>query len=82
MLNIFILEDEFLQQTRIETVIKDVIAKKSLKCKGPEIFGKPSQLLDAITERGSHQLFFLDIEIKGEEKKGARHCERNSEKRP
>lgn len=70
MLNIFILEDEFLQQTRIETVIKDVIAKKSLKCKGPEIFGKPSQLLDAITERGSHQLFFLDIEIKGEEKKG------------
>ena len=61
MLNIFILEDEFLQQTRIETVIKDVIAKKSLKCKGPEIFGKPSQLLDAITERGSHQLFFLDI---------------------
>ena len=70
MLNIFILEDEFLQQTRIETVIKDVIAKKSLKCKGPEIFGKPSQLLDAISERGSHQLFFLDIEIKGEEKKG------------
>ena len=67
MLNIFILEDEFLQQTRIETVIKDVIAKKSLKCKGPEIFGKPSQLLDAITERGSHQLFFLDIEIKAKE---------------
>ena len=70
MLNIFILEDEFLQQSRIENVIKNVIAKKSLKCKGPEIFGKPSQLLDAITERGSHQLFFLDIEIKGEEKKG------------
>ena len=70
MLNIFILEDDFLQQSRIETVIKDVISKKSLKCKGPEIYGKPSQLLDAITERGSHQLFFLDIEIKGEEKKG------------
>ena len=82
MLNIFILDDEFLQHTRIATVIKDVIAKKSLKCKGPEIFGKPSQLLDAITERGSHQLFFLDIEIKGEEKKGARHCERNPKKRP
>ena len=47
-----------------------LLQKKSLKCKGPEIFGKPSQLLDAITERGSHQLFFLDIEIKGEEKKG------------
>ncbi|MFR3995654.1 MAG: hypothetical protein ACLTZK_12570 [Turicibacter sp.] len=68
MLNIFILEDEFLQQTRIETVIKDVIAKKSLKCKGPEIFGKPSQLLDAITERLLTN-FSLDIEIK-EEKRG------------
>lgn len=54
----FYFRRQFLQQTRIETVIKDVIAKKSLKCKGPEIFGKPSQLLDAITERGSHQLFF------------------------
>ena len=42
---------------------------------------KPSQLLDAITERGSHQLFFLDIEIKGEEKKGLDIDERNSEKK-
>ena len=71
MLNIFILEDDFLQQSRIETVIKDVISKKSLKCKGPEIYGKPSQLLDAITERGSHQLFLFKIlKSMGEEKKG------------
>ena len=82
MLNIFILEDEFLQQTRIETVIKDVIAKKSLKCKGPEIFGKPSQLLDAITERGSHQLFFLDIQIKNESKRGFEIAEEIRRKDP
>ena len=70
MLSIFVLEDELLQQSRIENVIQELIAQKSLQCKPPKIFGKPHQLLEAITERGSHQLFFLDIEIKGEEKKG------------
>ena len=58
MINIFVLEDEILQQSRIENTITEVLTKHSWKCKGPEIFGKPSQL------------FFLDIEIRGEEKKG------------
>lgn len=70
MLKIFILEDERIQQSRIEKVIKELISRKSLSCKAPEIFGNAGQLLNAITERGSHQLFFLDIEIRGEEKKG------------
>ena len=70
MLSIIILEDELLQQSRIENVIQELIAQKSLQCKPPKIFGKPHQLVEAITERGSHQLFFLDIEIKEEEKKG------------
>ncbi len=70
MLKIFILEDERIQQSRIEKVIKELISRKSLSCKAPEIFGNTGQLLEAITERGSHQLFFLDIEIRGEEKKG------------
>ena len=70
MLKIFILEDERIQQSRIEKVIKELISRKGLSCKAPEIFGNAGQLLNAITERGSHQLFFLDIEIRGEEKKG------------
>ena len=70
MISIFVLEDEFLQQSRIEKVISEIALRRSWKFKGPEIFGKPSQLINAIVERGSHQLFFLDIEIKGEEKKG------------
>ena len=69
MLKIFVLEDEWIQQSRIESVLQELIAQKSLQCKTPEVFGKSSQLLDAITERGAHHLFFLDIEIKGEEKK-------------
>ena len=70
MLNIFVLEDELLQQSRIETIIYKIIKNENLKINKFEIFGRSSQLLSEITERGSHQLFFLDIEIKDEEKKG------------
>lgn len=70
MLNIFVLEDDFFQQSRIETAIKTCMANHNLRYRRLEIFGKPQQLLDAITETGNHQFFFLDIEIKGEEKKG------------
>lgn len=70
MLNIFVLEDDFFQQTRIETAIKKSMADNNLKYRYLEVFGKPQQLLEAIKETGNHQLFFLDIEIKGEEKKG------------
>ena len=64
MINIFVLEDEVLQQSRIEKIILDAVAKHSWKCKGPKIFGQSSKLIDAIVEHGPHQLFFLDIEIK------------------
>ena len=70
MLNIFILEDDFLQQTRLEEAIMACAQDGLVRYKRLEIFGKPQQLLDAITEAGNHQFFFLDIEIKGEEKKG------------
>ena len=70
MINIFILEDEILQQSRIDNIIREAIDQKALKCKTPEIFSSPKQMLDNVSEFGSHQLFFLDIEIKGEEQKG------------
>lgn len=70
MLNIFVLEDELLQQSRIENIIRDILEKNSYKCKELGVFGKPYQLLESLSESGSHQLFFLDIEIKGEKKRG------------
>lgn len=70
MLNIFVLEDNFFQQSRIESAIKKCMSDNNLKYRQLEIFGKPQQLLDAIEETGNHQFFFLDIEIKDEEKKG------------
>ena len=64
MLNIYILEDHFIQQNRIEEVIHTILKKNNIKVGDFEVFDKPNQLLESITERGSHQLFFLDIQIK------------------
>lgn len=69
-MNIFVLEDDFKQQTRIDKIITKLLEKHSIVPKIFEISGKPDQLLRAIEEKGVHQLFFLDIEIKEEELKG------------
>lgn len=69
-MNIFILEDDFIQQERIESIIAKLLAKHQIQPKLFEVFGKPDQLLACVEEKGAHQLFFLDIEIKAEEQKG------------
>lgn len=82
MLNIFVLEDDFFQQSRIESVIKKCMSDNDLKYRQLGIFGKHQQLLDAIEETGNHQFFFLDIDIKGEEKKGMEVAREIREKDP
>lgn len=69
-MNIFVLEDDFKQQARIEQLLDKLLEKHNIVPKKYEISGKPHQLLQAIDEKGEHQLFFLDIEIKKEELKG------------
>ncbi|WP_182465654.1 hypothetical protein [Ligilactobacillus murinus] len=61
MINIFVLEDEILQQSRIETAILKILNEEQIKCRVFDVFGSSSQLLEAIEERGGHQLFFLDL---------------------
>ncbi len=70
MLTIFVLEDDMVQQFRIETAIKAILKEVNCKKQSVQIFGKPEQLLASITERGSHQLFFLDVQIGDEKHKG------------
>lgn len=70
MLNIFILEDNLQQQFRLEKIVAGILANKGIKARHLNVFEKPSQLLDSISEKGSHQLFLLDIEIKDELRKG------------
>lgn len=69
-MNIFILEDNLYQKERLLATIKDILKEENLTCRHLEAYSKASNLLDNIKERGSHQLFFFDIEIKDEARKG------------
>ena len=69
-MNIFILEDDFIQQTRMENLVYDILEKNCWEVKHCGVYGKPNQLLEDMMERGGHQLFFLDIEIKNDVRKG------------
>ena len=46
MLNIYVLEDHFIQQNRIEEVIHTILKKNNIKVGDFEVFDKPNQLLD------------------------------------
>lgn len=70
MMNIFILEDDFIQQTRIESVVADILEEAKIPCNQLEVFANPHKLFESIQERGDHQLYFLDIEIGDEDRRG------------
>lgn len=53
-MNIFVLEDDFKQQARIEKIITKLLGKHNIVPKKFEISGKPHQLLQAIKEKGVH----------------------------
>lgn len=69
-MNIFVLEDVIRQQLHMETVIEKVLNQNNWFCNQLEFFGRGEQLLDHVNEKGSHQLFFLDIEIHQNKIKG------------
>ncbi len=56
MLNIYVLEDHFIQQNRIEEVIHTILKKNNIKVGDFEVFDKPNQLLD-----------FIDKSLEGED---------------
>ena len=82
MLNLYVLEDDFIQQGRIEKIIRELLEDGHWKASAFEVFGKPLQLLEAFNEVGPHNIFFLDIEIKGEEVKGLEVAQKIREKDP
>lgn len=56
-MNIFILEDNFLQQTRIENIVKKILVDNKIEYRHFEVYGKPQQLLEDISERKSSIIF-------------------------
>ncbi|HEL0021771.1 response regulator protein [Streptococcus equi subsp. zooepidemicus Sz35] len=69
-MRVVILEDDMIQQRCLEKLIKELEVKHQLLFQGLDCFGRPHQLLSAIKKNCGQQLFFLDIEIKNEDKKG------------
>lgn len=69
-MEIYILEDNLVQQGRLEQALDKELKPygKTLAC--VQTFDQPDQLLEALGPANSQQLFFLDIEIKGKEKEG------------
>lgn len=70
MLTIFVLEDSLEQQFRIESIIKHIISTNDIKLKQLRLFDDSKQLLEQITEQGSHQIFLLDIQIGNNNREG------------
>lgn len=53
-MRIFVLEDDFSQQTRIETTIEKLLKAHHIIPSSFEVFGKPDQLLAEVHEKGAH----------------------------
>ncbi|HEL0026659.1 TPA: response regulator transcription factor [Streptococcus equi subsp. zooepidemicus] len=70
MLNIFILEDNLIQQSRIEAIVASILEEGRIPHNQLEVFSNPQKLFDSIQERGDHQLYFLDIEIGDQSRSG------------
>ncbi|MBS6120680.1 MAG: DNA-binding response regulator, partial [Streptococcus salivarius] len=69
-MEIYILEDNLIQQGRLEMVLSQELKKYNKDLSIVHTFDKPQQFIEAIDSTTSNQLFFLDIEIKGEKLKG------------
>lgn len=69
-MNIFVLEDNLIQQQRLEQFIREITVKNQIVYKNLFSFSKPNGLLEAVRNTIGHQIYFLDLEIDGEERKG------------
>lgn len=69
-MNIFILEDNLIQQQRMERIIKALTLRHQIRYRNLFSTAKPDHLLSQIDHAVDHQLYFLDLEIKNEKHTG------------
>lgn len=69
-MNIFILEDDIEQQVRLETTIKKLLQENQWVPKKIVVESKPDLFLEEARQSIGSNIYFLDIEIKGSDKKG------------
>ncbi|MDA5519861.1 response regulator transcription factor [Streptococcus thermophilus] len=68
-MDIFVLEDDIPQQFRMERAINLVMESNNWHYRYLEISSNPDEII-AVAGNGEHQIFFLDLEIKGKEQQG------------
>ncbi|OPA80993.1 DNA-binding response regulator [Paenibacillus selenitireducens] len=69
-MNIFILEDNLIQQQRLERIIKALTLKHQIRYRNLISTAKPDYLISQVEQAANHQLYFLDLEIKNEKHTG------------
>ena len=65
-MRIFVLEDDFSQQTRIETTIEKLLKEHQITPSSFKVFGKPDQLLSEVMRREpiSYSFWILRFEMR------------------
>ncbi|GGG17566.1 response regulator [Paenibacillus aceti] len=69
-MNIYILEDNLIQQQRLERIVKELCLNNQVRYRNLFSTAKPDHLLAQIENAADHQLYFLDLEIKNEKHTG------------
>ncbi|EBF5116774.1 response regulator transcription factor [Listeria monocytogenes] len=69
-MNIFILEDDLMQQQRLEQLIRELLSEYKWIPRSISTTSKPQRLLEKAEKVQGKSIYFLDIEIKDVEKKG------------
>lgn len=69
-MDIYILEDDLLQRNRLEKVIKNMTSKHNITYKKLFTTAKPETLLTEIESVSEHNMYFLDLEIDQQSRKG------------
>lgn len=69
-MSIFILEDDVLQAQRMKRLVEEICERHGVVYDFMEVTGKPTDILEKIPLTTFTPIYFLDIEIKDERRKG------------
>lgn len=69
-MSVFILEDDIIQAERLRETVEDICIKLQLPYDFIQVTSKYKEIIEKIPMTNYVPIYFLDIEIKGEERKG------------
>ncbi|MGO3603021.1 MAG: LytR/AlgR family response regulator transcription factor [Enterococcus malodoratus] len=69
-MNIFLLEDDIIHQQRLELIIREILVENRWSANSIVTTARPDHLLEKVQETVDQNIYFLDIELNGEKKKG------------